>query len=118
VDKGTDQSGNKVLIDTVMSGFEVDLAATGISMNNLQGDVKVYPNPVKKGREVIIETSSNISKTEATLKNVAGKTILIQTLIFENGRSTFSTKNTKQGIYFLTLNLKRSPITIKLVVVE
>lgn len=118
VDKGTDQSGNKVLIDTVMSGFEVDLAATGISMNNLQGDVKVYPNPVKKAREVIIETSSNISKTEATLKNAAGKTILIQTLIFENGRSTFSTKNTKQGIYFLTLNLKRSPITIKLVVVE
>ncbi|WP_189683217.1 DUF6851 domain-containing protein [Salibacter halophilus] len=118
LEKGSDLAGNTVVIDTVMSEFEVDLAATGINMNNPSGDIRVYPNPVKNGQEVIVELHSNISRTGVALKNVAGKTILNQTLVFENSRSGLKMSNIDSGIYFLTLYLENGPVTLKLVIVD
>jgi hypothetical protein len=118
IKKGSDLAGNTVVLDTVMSGFEVDLAATGVDAKYAFNNVRIYPNPVKSSDEVVIELTSNIRKGKVSLKSVTGKEVLNQNIFFNNGIAKLDVANTQHGVYFMTLSLEDVSKTFKLVIVE
>ena len=80
---------------------------------DLSGEIRVYPNPVIKGDEVVIDLTDTDFNRELSVYDYAGKKIY----------STFIVRNTfkiiapdKPGIYFLVINNKHSKSTRRLIV--
>lgn len=71
------------------------------------GDIKLYPNPVNRGSELSIETST---AAKYVIMDFYGR--IVQTGNTEIGMNTLSTENLSAGVYFV----KHDSTTLKLIV--
>ena len=79
-------------------------------------DVKVYPNPVKRGNEVNVDVPENMIGGKVKVIDVSGKTVVQQELSSNNLRLEGSQLNANS--YFLEFENKGVIVRKKLIVIE
>lgn len=85
-----------------MGCYEINQRATSLSsFSEKSNQILVYPNPVKIGERIFIESKSI---EEIILFDSQGKTIHTELKMNRTEGSYFTTSNLQRGIYFLRLN--------------
>ncbi|MBT3382418.1 MAG: T9SS type A sorting domain-containing protein [Prolixibacteraceae bacterium] len=82
----------------------------------IQPEVKLYPNPVKN-QKVTIETI-NQELIEIRLTNIAGKEILLKTFDFGVNKHLIRLENIPNGIYLIQVKTSENKTVVKKLIVS
>jgi len=110
-----------VLIEMVNFINEV-LAEKALSVtdNNISNQIKMYPNPVKKGDTLSLEFNSKLNSTvlETQIINYLGQIVVEKKRYLDQNSKAIKidTKDLKKGIYILKIVNQEHPKTFKFVV--
>ena len=96
-------------------GFDLDAIGVihqnsiiGLKENNLELNFSIYPNPVNKGENIIINSSLEI--ISITIYNFSGQKI------FVSNENNINTSNLDSGLYFIEIKSDKSLQTKKLLI--
>ena len=106
----TDAAGNAfitggVFTSEIRENFNADGNATGISNNNNNSELTIYPNPVKN----VLTIEGDF--TSANIYDVFGKLVLST-----DAQKTIDVSNLSNGVYFVNINVENT-ITVKKITV-
>ncbi len=93
------------------NSFNFTINVGTVSIENVENDIVIYPNPAKNNFTVILN-NNNINKIELT--DITGKQILEQN-IKNTDKIDISTANIQSGIYFIKLSGNKT-ITKKIII--
>jgi len=106
----TDAAGNAfitggVFTSEIRENFNADGNATGISNNNNNSELTIYPNPVKN----VLTIEGDF--TSANIYDIFGKLVLST-----DAQKTIDVSNLSNGVYFVNINVENT-ITVKKITV-
>ena len=89
-----------------------------VSEVNINDQIMVYPNPVKKGDTLTLQLNSKFTadKLETQIINYLGQIVAQKTLYPNANTIKIDTKNLKKGVYILKTVQQQSPKTLKFVI--
>lgn len=110
-----DMAGNITEVTIFEDHFDVNVI---VGIDDLSGDVlRIYPNPVKAGQDVIIINQAPIMDASLDLLDAAGKTIRqMSPTSFNNGMIRLTTSDLAAGTYYFRVRNSNGETTYQIVV--
>ena len=99
-----------------MDDIEILTSLTSIESTSDEKEVKLYPNPVKRGEVVNLETAGRIESVN--IYDAYGRLVFVEKIQTETDIYKMNTINLNDGIYVVTVSGTSGMTNFKLIVTE
>lgn len=119
LEAGEDWAGNLQMDSTFKNLFSINVQSSGVGLEErLWADLfKLYPNPLQKGQDLVLEWDRSIDDAEWYLYDLKGVLVRTAPLTANDGHATISTHRLQTGAYTLKISSAQGQWVQKLVVV-